>query len=64
MEEDKVSLEMFAMKKEMLKEGQLDTYITAKYAAKNREFFELWASFDEGIITVKQLLHSCDNVKV
>ena len=47
----------------LLKENQLDTYITAKYAMKNRELFELWAQFDEGKITVKQLLHSCARVK-
>ena len=47
----------------LLKENQLDTYITAKYAMKNREFFDLWAQFDEGKITVKQLLYSCARVK-
>ena len=47
----------------LLQEGQLNTYITAKYATTNREFFELWANFDEGKITVKQLLHACAKVK-
>ena len=40
----------------LLRENQLNVYIKAQYEIRNVELFELWNDFNDGIITVNNLL--------